>query len=274
MPVIIEEEWLAIGETTKWPFSEAASLVNSAGDSLGNSLFVDASIYPAGLIKGAFISSITVDGELVKIQIGEESRPLCSVTFDKFAPPSRLAMTDVYGRPAGLLLGSASSLYAFQAWADGEYKFLRVQTEFAGGVCIPRPEQGVTGIVLSDGELFTGEVNIVAGNGVVIEAGVELRSASACGPLLPVPVTTVHVVGDPLHVRNGCNSQAAAGLFSSSNPLRELVIIGDNAEIHMTPDSSGGITITDGSLLTSRPSLVVHTSADGFRVGFVVPSLV
>lgn len=272
MPIILEEDWLNLGATTKWPFSESALLANAAGMSLSNAMFLDAAIYPVGMVKGAYISKITVLDALVTITLGEEAVELCSATFDRFAAEARLPLVDAYGRPAGLLLAKSLALAEFQTWDDGEYKFLRTQTEFAGGVCIPRPERGLSGIVLESGELFTGDIHLVASDGVIFERFLANRSDGACLPYLPVEAITVHVVGDPLHVRHGCDLQAASGLFSAINPLQRLVIMQAGPTLELVPDANGGVTIFGGSELTNRPALRVKTESQGIGISFIEKS--
>lgn len=272
MPIILEEDWLSLGATTKWPFSESALLVNAAGLSLSKAMFLDAAIYPVGMLKGAYIPKITVLDALVTITVGEEATELCSTTFDRFATVARLPLADAYGRPAGLLLADPQALAGFQTWSDGEYRFLRTQTEFAGGVCIPRPEKGLAGIVLDSGELFTGDIHLVAADGVIFEKFVTMRAAGDCLPLLPVEAVTVHIVGDPLHVRHGCEAQVESGLFSAGNPLQKLVITQAGRTLELIPDAAGGVTISGGSELTARPAFRVKTSAQGIDLSFIEKS--
>ncbi len=84
---------------------------------------------------------------------------------------------------------------ALQAWPFGEHRFPAGSAPFAAGVCHPVPETGVVGIVLDDGEVFSGDVFLVG------ERGVVLRPEDG--------TIRVDIVGDPLFKRAACGESAA-----------------------------------------------------------------
>ena len=205
MPTIRSQEWRDLGKDTKWPFSDAATLANTNGDSLDNQMFVDASLYPVGADNGAYLGAVVVDGDRVSIEISHESGVLCSATFDRHSPPDELSFEDTYGRPAGVAICTPASLYTFQFWTEGRHEFKRAQTELAAGAILPRPAQGVSGLLLEDGTLLTGDVYFVGGRGVLLQLVSSSRRVS-CGSYVQEQSIIVNVVGDPLADRGRCEA--------------------------------------------------------------------
>lgn len=170
MNELLFPEWRDSNERINFPFSDAASLVNSNGARIERDLFDDARVYPVGAQAGMYLSRISVTALEVSIFVGTLDTPdMASVTFQIASPPDDLYLEDAFGRPAGVLvsnvdkLGNVAGLYGF-----GNTLFEPEQTEFDASVIVPSPQSGLTGILLDDGTLLTGDVYLVGENGIVL----------------------------------------------------------------------------------------------------------
>jgi hypothetical protein len=167
---ILFEGWRERNARLRYPFSDRVSLVNSDGVSIPTELFVDARIHPIGGEADMFISQISVDGTSITFTIsGSGSGELCTGTYDGNDPADDIALSDAYGRTAGVLISSQEQLSSLVgAYGPGDYEFSLDQTQFAADVCIPMPQVGLTGFVLDDGNLVSGDIYLVGVDGVVL----------------------------------------------------------------------------------------------------------
>ena len=188
---ILFPEFRAELEFTKYPFADGASLKADTGHEIAKDTFLDASIYPIGAAARVYISRVVVTTRETTIVVSDSSRrDLASVVFDHLVPPTNLRLTDVYGRPAGILVSEPLRLARFSAWDVGTHTFAIGTTEFAASCVIPTPEIGVRGVEDVDENLITGDLWLLGDNGVVVrEEGGHIR---------------IDIVGDPLFVRKLC----------------------------------------------------------------------
>jgi hypothetical protein len=209
-----------------YPFGDHASLVSDREEvRLFPDTFIDASIYPIGSIDGVGITKIVIGtGRTATIYIGDEDTDeLATGELDFIAPSDTVALQDVYGRPAGVLVSDANRLSIFQSWTTGTYKF--IGAVFSASVVTPMPEIGVRGFLTVDTatpELFYGDTWIVGENGAVVR-----REGSTI---------RVDFVGDPLFRRKLCVGEA--DLFNTPHFLETI-----NGH---RPDSSGNFNLTVG----------------------------
>lgn len=170
---ILYPEWRNEHEESTYPFADGATLRNADGDVIPKGLFLDARLYPVGGQVRQFLSRVTASPTEITLAVSDASGELASGAYDPATPEDVVPLSDAYGRPAGVLVGSPEELAVLASWSPGDHLFTEAQAEFTATVVIPTPQLGVNGIVLDDGELFTGAVWIIGAQGVFLtrEAG-------------------------------------------------------------------------------------------------------
>lgn len=178
-------------EATKYPFGDMVTLTNGTV-TIDRDTFLDATLYPIGAYGRLCLGRISVLAKKVTLYLTDEhGTERASAEFDPLLPPALLYFTDVWERPAGVLVSEALRLSRFSAWDTGDYEFDMTQTEFVPSCVIPLPEPGVRGVLSQANDLFTGDLWIVGDNGVVVSAEGDTT-------------IRVDIVGDPLFVRKLC----------------------------------------------------------------------
>lgn len=206
MPAKLHVEWRNTHRGTKYPFSEAASLQSTQGAVLPEGAIIDAAIYPPGAAEGLYLASITVNPRTTRLGIHDRTaQEVASGTFLTSDPPETVALVDIGGRPAGILVSESRRLLLLTA-LGASVRFAREATEFAATVGFPAPTAGVRGFVLPDGTVVTGDVWFVGGDGVAFLADGEgaLPDGAVCGEAVAYGRVAVHVIGDPLFRRRLC----------------------------------------------------------------------
>lgn len=264
---VLYPEWRKQNESTRYPFSDNASLINSENRVLVEGTFLDAALYPIGGGVGLYLSKVVVEHEHVTLTIGDATRKeLATGSFSLFSADDSVALEDAYGRPAGILVSESSRLGIFQAWGVGTHTFLRPQTEFAATVCFPTPEVGVRGIVLEDGSLFVGDVWLVGSDGVVFRSDEAITQENCGAPTTSISALRFDVVGDPLFRRQLCQPNS---LFNTPRFVKTLRIIAGNRTIDLIPDDRGEMQIVGNNYLADDTVLRISVLPTGLRVGAV-----
>jgi len=196
MSNIVFGDWRDDNDQRKYPFADDSTLV---GDDLTipAGLFIDGRLYPIGGNEDLFLSQVSRLGNVITFTISADGPgELATVMFDVTDIPAsgELALHDVYGRPAGMLLASETALELFSGLNSGEYDFIISQTRFATAVVVPQPEAGVRGFVLPSGETVFGDVWVVGEDGVVVRKDDD-------GSL------RVDLIGDPFAARKECEDE-------------------------------------------------------------------
>lgn len=245
MPVdrVAVREWRDERAATRFPFSDEAGLVSRTGLAVDPGAFVDGVLYPVGATGRVHLAAVVVAPRAVTLEFGDAGGAVVAAgTFDPVDPPAAVALADPAGRPAGVLVGAADRLAAFQTYPAGRHPFSRDQGEVAAGALVPVPGSPVRGVVLDDGEVLTGDVWLVGEDGVVLT-----RTAAS--------TLRVDVVGDPLFRRRLCGE---VGLFETPRILRTVNGAG--------PDAAGAFTVWNGDD-TADGVLRVTPTPTGFKVG-------
>ena len=258
---VFQDGWRQGYEQTKWPFRPEAALQATDGSSLDEGMFLDAMIHPPGTTKGLHISSITIQVSRVTISFGDESGLKCSATFSRNDPPSSIPVTDIYDRPAGILVADAAKLTVFQSWNVGSYSFTRQSAELVAAVVSPSPANGVSGILVED-TVLSGDVWIVGGHGVILEHQ-QVTETRPSGEHTYEQIT-VNMVGSPLYNRALCDRNED-GEFEFRKFIQRLCVYNGGRYYCMDPGSDGGIVISPGKLLNYQPALRIHSSNDGLK---------
>jgi len=260
-------EWRKSLEATKFPFSHLASLQNDAGDTLLEGTFLDASLYPIGGTARMYLSRVTVAADMVTLVIGDtETTDRASCSFDPADPPSELRLLDSYDRPAGVLVSEPVRLAVFAGWSIGDHEFFPTSTPFVARCCLPAPEIGVRGFELETGEVITGDVWLVGGDGVVLSSSSEWIPAEGDGAGTYAEVIRIDIVGEPLFKRKSCQDD---GLFQSPRFLQQLRFNVGGAEYICGPDARGNINITAASVSAADTVLRVRAVPAGMCIEIV-----
>lgn len=253
-------EWRAQNDTTKYPFSESATLVNEDGTMLLEGTFVDAAIYPIGGQVGLYITQVVIDHENVVVHIGTASIPsLCTGTFPLLDAEDIIPLVDAYGRPAGVLVSDSLRLAIFQSWGTGTHEFTRTQMEFATTVCVPTPEIGVRGIQLETGEILTGDVWLVGDDGVVFREETVVLPATCEQAERTVQVIRMDVVGDPLFRRRLCD---ATSQFETPRFIKTIRVVSIDGEFECTPDEHGNLQLTANNAEATQRAACWHSPTE------------
>lgn len=225
---------------SRYPFADTATLISDTEFELPRAGFIDAVVYAIGGDVSAHISTIVVTDTAVTITLSTATNTaICSATYESLSPPEngQLALSDIYGRPAGLLLLTVDAMRAIGGWPIATHTFSRAATEFVAGVVIPAQEPGVRGILTPDGELLTGDVWLIG------DRGITLRQTA--------PNTIrVDITGAPLFKRLQCIDEDGenVGVFQPKNFIKTINGV--------APDKFGNFNFTiaakpvNGSIMT------------------------
>ena len=245
----IVPEWRDEQADSRYPFSDTSTL--SAGSaSIPKDTFLDAILHPVGLSAPLYLRQIDVETNLVTITISD-TRNTMSITgsFDPFGGGDSIALIDGYGRNAGLLICDQDRIKRFQSWAFGTYQFGDT-AEFVASVTVPLPADYVSGFILPDGSVVSGDVWFVGERGVTIR-----RDDGAI---------RFDFVGDPLFKRLLCkDSTDRTDLFVTPRFLRTI----NGVE----PDEYGNFVITVNTELAGDTILRAYPDAANniLRIEFV-----
>ena len=264
---IIFPEWRKSNETTKYPFSERATLTNLQGRIIVEGTFLDAAFYPIGGGEGLFLGRAVIDQETVVLHLSDPGNPtLATGELPLVNAPDNIVFKDSYGRPAGILVSESRRLGIFQSWGVGTHEFNREQSEFCATVCFPTPEVGVRGIQLEDGTLFVGDVFLVGDDGVVFRSESISVPGDCTRPGKVVKAIRMDVVGDPLFRRRLC---VPTDLFNTPNLVKRIRIVGPNQTFVCSPNDQGDIKLTSNDDLASDTVLRIVTTPEGIKISAV-----
>jgi len=243
-------QWENSNDNTKYPFSVNASLTNGSVF-IPDTAFADARVHAIGGAAQQYLSSIVKNGNDVTINISDASGLLCSTAVVLGTEVERLALTDSYGRPAGILLTDATRLAFLTGYPEGTHTFRPAQTEFISAVVTPIPQTGVQGFVSNDTEYVSDDVLLVGGRGVILE----VEDGETANPKIKV-----HGVGEPLFKRELCDE--AEGEFPSRCYLQTINDIG--------PDEYGNFEITICGFTVEESLMRIQPMAHGLSISSVV----
>lgn len=258
--------WRDEHRTTKYPFSDRATLVSSGGQFLPENLFLDAIFYPPGGESGGYLSAVTIRGGRVRLSVGDTtSEERCWAEFSLESPPAEsLLFRDTVDRVVGLAVPGENGLTAFASWAEGIHTFLPEATEWALTCWVPTPESGVRGVLLDDGTLLSGDVWLVGERGIVLTPETVLE-VNSDGESEVFHVVRVDIVGDPLFPQRQCAGDQVPHL------LRKMTVVTRNGPTEIYP-FRGALTLTTWPLYRMRPALRLRAAEQGLVVELAAAS--
>lgn len=258
MPRLRSPQWRDDNELSNFPFEDRATLLSNEGDLLLSGLLLDAVLYPAGGQSQLYLSSVTLTSSLCTLTVGDDDNAeLCTGSFSLQELPDSVWLVDSLGRDSGLLVSEPLRLANFQAWSIGTHTFEPDATPFVAAVVQPVPWQAVTGVLLPDGTLLTGEVWLVGGAGIILS---QRSHSEPSGET--VSVVRADAVGDPLFRRSRCSP----GAFQTPRLLQRLVVQKDGRSYTLLPGGEGQIRLRVGSQLSESTILQICTFDNGLEV--------
>lgn len=243
-------------ENTKYPFVSTATLSNEDVNFLEGT-FIDAHLYSASDNFRLYISRVDVGTSSMTIVIGnEEEDELLTGEISLPVSVSAVRLVDLNGISAGILITEPERLSLISAWGLGSYEFLIEATEFCITCCMPVPQPGVTALRLENGELLSGKVWLMGGDGVIINTETKINRSGEVERVLKL-----NIVGEPLYLQKLCFPE---DLFSPPRPLKKITVTQDGQELHSCgPDEYGNFNIQMNDGLVADPALRVRTTPDG-----------
>lgn len=184
---------------------------------------MDAALYPVGATGPLFLAAIEVKPRAATLVLADARTPrLATAAFDPLAGVDSVEFLDAVGRTAGKIVVDTERLPAFQAWPTARHELGQAAAEFCPAVVVPLPAGGVEGLLLEDGTLLTGDVWLVAEDGVVFT-----DTGDAGGNVI-----RVDVIGDPLFRRRLCRP---ADLFQTPRFIKTIngVAPSDQGDFHL-----------------------------------------
>ena len=249
---ILHPDFRNQNEQSNYPLEDVATLTSIGGGQFFADTFIDASIYAIGLQVNAYISQIVIGARIATIHIGDADEPSRATgTFDILTPKPTITLSDIYGRPAGLLLSDATRLALFQSWTAGNHLFAPAATTFTASVVTPTPAIGIRGFLTDKGDLMTGAVWLVGEDGVVV------RNENGN--------VRIDLVGDPLFERALCTKEVPDG--DPPDPFPEPTFLQTINDIE--PDAFGDFKITAGDDLAEDTILRIFEDAGSLKIEVV-----
>ena len=232
-------EWRNNNQNVNYPFSDLATLRNTENVTLDRDLFADARLYPIGGDYGLYLSRIHVTASVLTFWLADSTEAeLAYASFDftnDLLIPNDLAVTDLYGRPAGILVSTATQLRLLSGqYPAGDTLFTADQTPFASTVIIPTPQLGVRGFLLDDGQIVADNVCLVGSEGVV------LRLEDGC--------VRVDVVGDAYAFQKACENEG----------FPQTTFCGIKTINGIAPDRTGNFWLSIGGNVTQDNILRIN----------------
>ena len=263
-------EWRSSLDNTKYPFAPGVSLTNVNGIVIPDNSFIDAHFYPIGGTSGIYLSKLSVSNTEITFHIGDESslsiatgileiRLLSATTKDKRGVVIQLV--DAYNRPAGIIVSDPIRLSVFGSFEIGDHVFLQEQTEFVATVCMPTPEIGVRGVILSDGTVMPDTEDdalwFVGGDGIILTHEQNTAAGNCNSSIENFPTIRIDAVGDPLFLRKLC---APVNSFTTPNFIKTLRIQ-NTVEGCVTDEWDIDVSDRDGKLfIQGNDELAPHTA--------------
>ncbi len=241
-------------ERTRFPFTGTSTFTNSSGDVLPAKMFHDAVFYPVGSTAAFYLSAVVLNELGVTIWFSNDTERVCKISFGAaFTLPDTLAVYDTYGRVVGTVVPNKSELQGISAWSPGEHLFDRTAAAVVPDAVIPTPERGLRGFLVN-GELFSGNVILVAVNGVKFRT----NSLNA-----PDRIFHLDAVGDPLFVRMQCETgdEGEPSTFIAGPYLKTINSI--------TPTPQGRFVITPGIELVPDTVVRITPESRGIQIKLI-----
>jgi hypothetical protein len=207
---ILVPEWRDENKDSRYPFSDSSTLEGDNGSFLDKDIFLDAVIYAIGAEGPFYLRSIQNDNGVVTITINNETNTAQITGVATFSTTTTgIELTDSNGNPAGLLVYDYDRAVRLQNTPIGSVNF-NDTAQFVASVVIPMPQNCVSGFILPDGSVVSGEVWFYGENGIVVRQDSD-------------GAIRFDFVGDPLFKRKLCDiAESETALFTTPNFIKTI----------------------------------------------------
>lgn len=247
-----QQDWRLQQQAVRYPFSDHAPMLNSIGDVIPDNIFIDAIFHPIGGDGTLFLSSVVVDASTIRLNFSDQTTTnLCYGSYAKATAPTEIQIYDLYDRVAGRIVVNPDAIGSLTAWGLGTHIFAENVAPISPNAQMPMPEVGLRGIVMSDGEIFSGPVTLVGEDGVYFRTRTDLATG--------YDIISVDILGDPLFLRKGCDEEEAE---LNDGPFLETI----NGR---GPDDAGNFTLFPGDDLVYDSVVRIIPIANGLRIKLV-----
>lgn len=240
---------------TNYPFEPYCTLSNDKLE-IPQDVFEDFRLYPSHLMGPFHLSVIEVLESGVRLWFGNaDLAQAMYASWDLPVTDGSINVYDQYNRLCGLIVSSVDGLTLLGSYPEGQYNFDSAATTVCSRCVLPTAASTVSGFVLSDGSVVSGQVWLLGEDGVIL-------STASSGSQTTI---RVDVVGDPLFLQKLCEN---VDLFNPTNPIRSVKVVNGEQEFVCYPDSLGNLSITQNNHEAPDTALRVRPTADGlvFRV--------
>lgn len=248
---IVVPEWRDEQAQSKYPFTDASTLVSSNNVYIDRDLFLDAVVYVLNGTTPLYLSTITFEAQTITLAIADSGgTTLITGEINPFETNTSIPLYDLNGRSAGVLVSDENRLKRLQSWPGGTQTF-GTTAEFVASVVIPFPEKHLSGFILPDGSVVSGDVWFFGENGVVVRQDSD-------GSI------RFDLVGDPLFKRSLCDiSVNGTQGFVTPNFLKTINGV--------PPDANGNflITVNDSTAGDSILRIYPDTAENAVKIEFV-----
>lgn len=206
---ILVPEWRDENKDSRYPFSDASTLEGTGGILLDKDLFLDAIIYAIGGEGPFYLRSMQNNSGIVTVTINNATNTSEIIgTVDPLTNNKGVPLFDTNGRPSGLLVYDTERAVRLQGWSTNLIDFGET-AQFVASTVIPLPDNHLSGFILPDGTVVTGEVWLFGENGIVVRQ--ENDGA-----------IRFDFVGDPLFKRKLCDTGSETALFETPNFIKTI----------------------------------------------------
>ena len=247
----IVPEWRDEQAQSRYPFTDASTLVSTTGVFIDKDFFLDAVVYVLNGSAPLYLAAVTFEGQAITVSITDSGgTTIITGQINPYETNTSIPLYDLNGRSAGVLVSDEDRLKRFQSWPAGTQSF-GTNAEFVASVIVPFPEKHLSGFILPDGSIVSGDVWFFGENGVLIRQDDD-------GSI------RFDLVGDPLFKRSLCDITVNGTQgFVTPNFLKTINGI--------PPDSNGNflISVNDATASDSILRIYPDTSENAVKIEFV-----
>ena len=234
--------------STKYPFTDKATLISRNGTAISQEVFLDARVYAPGAGANQYIKTISYTSGALKVYISDSTRIVATGTYS--GTGATITLKDDYGRDVGMLYGNPDLLTGL-APESGVLEFTPDALPFVATVLIPQAQPVVRGFLTIDDQLVSGDVWLIGEDGVVLTVdGNEIA---------------VNIVGDHFFIRRLCAAEVPA--FAPARPLRKLLVqYGESSVGELLPNTYGNVFVRPGRDAADDNIVRIHPIEFGLRL--------
>lgn len=169
MATVLMQEYGNQNRQRKFPFDDAATLLDTTGAALPVDFIIDASIYPIDVTGPVYVAELDPGNNRISFADGS-GKIFAAAVYAQGAATADVIESGGYERKLGVIVLGAGISDVFRG--ESVRKFTAAGTRLCPTACVPVQQAGVRGLVLPDGTLLTGAVTITGQDGVWVTSRV------------------------------------------------------------------------------------------------------